>query len=196
MTNIDKKRAAKAASIQCVRDDTKATLLRIWEEHVIPNWDQAVREPRTRELWWRGIAPHSRAEVWKRAIGNELVLTESTYIKALQRAKATEKEIQGQKSGDERKEKVWFAAIRRDVDSTFPDLKLFQLGRPLYGALMDLLMAYTMYRSDVGYSHCTHVSHVISRYLSISILIEPPPASSRSSPHQRRQPRSSIYPAC
>ncbi|MCJ1384111.1 hypothetical protein MMC17_007227 [Xylographa soralifera] len=153
----DKKRAAKAVSIQCVRDDTKATLLRIWEEHVIPNWDQAVREPRTRELWWRGIAPHSRAEVWKRAIGNELALTESTYIKALQRAKATEKEIQGQKSGDERKEKAWFAAIRRDVDATFPDLKLFQLGRPLYGALIDLLMAYTMYRSDVGYSHCTHL---------------------------------------
>ncbi|MCJ1286570.1 hypothetical protein MMC26_005916 [Xylographa opegraphella] len=153
----DKKRAAKAASIQCVRDDTKATLLRIWEEHVIPNWDQAVREPRTRELWWRGIAPHSREEVWKRAIGNELALTESTYIKALQRAKATEKEIQTQKSGDERKEKVWFAAIRRDVDATFPDLKLFQLGRPLYGALTDLLMAYTMYRSDVGYSHCTHL---------------------------------------
>ena len=175
---LDKKRAAKAASIQCVRDDTKATLLRIWEEHVIPNWDQAVREPRTRELWWRGIAPHSRAEVWKRAIGNELALTESTYIKALQRAKATEKEIQGQKSGDERKEKVWFAAIRRDVDATFPDLKLFQLGRPLYGALMDLLMAYTMYRSDVGYSHCTHVSCVFALHASPSTLTEP----SHSSP--------------
>ena len=155
----DKKRAAKAASIQCVRDDTKATLLRIWEEHVIPNWDQAVREPRTRELWWRGITPHSRAEVWSRAIGNELALTESTYIKALQRAKAVEKEIQSQKGRDERREKVWFAAIRRDVDATFPTLKLFQLGRPLYGALTDLLMAYAMYRSDVGYSHCTHVSH-------------------------------------
>ncbi|MCJ1391129.1 hypothetical protein MMC18_003991 [Xylographa bjoerkii] len=157
MSTVDKKKAVKAASIQCVRDDTKATLLRIWEEHVLPNWDQAVREPRTRELWWRGIAPHSRAEVWKRAIGNELALTESTYTKALQRAKAAEKEIQGQRSGDERKEKVWFAAIRRDVDATFPDLKLFQLGRPLYGALTDLLMAYTMYRSDVGYSHCTHL---------------------------------------
>ena len=155
----EKRKAAKAASVQCARDDTKATLLRIWEEHVIPNWDQAVREPRTRELWWRGIAPCSRAEVWKKAIGNELVLTEATYLKALQRAKAVDKEIRSQKSGEERKEKLWFDAIRRDVAAAFPDLKMFQLGRPLHGALTDLLMAYTMYRSDVGYSHGTHVSH-------------------------------------
>lgn len=154
---LERKKAEKAASVQCARDDTKATLLRIWEEHVIPNWDQAVREPRTRELWWRGIAPCSRAEVWRRAIGNELALTESTFQKALQRAKAVEKEIRSQKNGDERKEKAWFDAIRRDVAGTFPDLKMFQLGRPLHGALTDVLMAYAMYRSDVGYSHGTHL---------------------------------------
>jgi len=154
---LERKKAEKAASIQCARNDTKATLLRIWEEHVLPNWDQAVREPRTRELWWRGIAPCSRAEVWRRAIGNELALSESTYQKALQRAKAIEKEIRSQKSGDERKEKAWFNAIRRDVAATFPDLKMFQLGRPLHGALTNVLMAYSMYRSDVGYSHGTHL---------------------------------------
>jgi len=154
---LERKKAEKAASVQCARDDTKATLLRIWEEHVIPNWDQAVGEPRTRELWWRGIAPCSRAEVWRRAIGNELALTESTFQKALQRAKAVEKEIRSQKTGDERKEEAWFDAIRRDVAATFPDLKMFQLGRPLHGALTDILMAYSMYRSDVGYSHGTHL---------------------------------------
>ncbi|MCJ1247011.1 hypothetical protein MMC30_004222 [Trapelia coarctata] len=153
----ERKKAEKAASLQCALDDTKATLFRIWEEHVLPNWDQAVREPRTRELWWRGIAPCSRAEVWRRAIGNELALTESTYQKALQRAKVVEKEIRSQKSGDERKEMAWFDAIRRDVASTFPDLKMFQLGRPLHGALTDVLMAYSVYRSDVGYSHGTHL---------------------------------------
>ena len=96
--------------------------------------------------------------MWRRAIGNELALTESTFQKALQRAKAVEKEIRSQKSGDERREKAWFDAIRRDVAATFPDLKMFQLGRPLHRALTDVLMAYSMYRSDVGYSHGTHVS--------------------------------------
>ncbi|MCJ1474608.1 hypothetical protein MMC13_003268 [Lambiella insularis] len=153
----DKRKATQAASLRCARDDTKVTLLRIWEEHVIPNWGQAIREPRTRELWWRGIAPHSRAQVWTRAIGNELAITEATFTKALQRAKAMEKEINSQQGGDERKEKAWFAAIRRDVDTTFPSLKMFQLGRPLHGALTDLLMAYSMYRSDVGYSYCTQL---------------------------------------
>ena len=144
--------------MQCARDDTKATLQRIWEEHVLPNWSQAVREPRTRELWWRGIASRSRAEVWRRAIGNELALTEATYARALQRARDILKDVENSNDEPIRKEKIWFDAIQRDVEVTFPDLKLFQVGRPLHSSLVDILMAYTMYRADVGYSHGTHVS--------------------------------------
>ena len=159
----EKKKAAKAAELQCARDDTKSALLRIWEEHVLPNWDQTIQEPRTRELWWRGIAPRSRAEVWQKGIGNELSLTDSTYAKALKRAKDVEKEIASSKADDKpRKEKAWFDAIQRDVKNAFPDLKIFQPnGGPLHDALVDVLMAYAMYRSDVGYSHGTHVSHAL-----------------------------------
>ncbi|SLM33928.1 Rab-GTPase-TBC domain [Lasallia pustulata] len=155
----ERKKAAKAAEVQCTRDDTKSALLRIWEEHVLPNWEQAIREPRTRELWWRGIAPRSRAEVWQRAIGNELSLTESTYTKALERAREVEKDIASRKADSEpRKEREWFTAIRQDVKSAFPDLKIFQpIGGPLHDTLLDVLMAYSMYRSDVGYSHGTHL---------------------------------------
>lgn len=156
----EKRKATKAAEVQCARDDTKSALLRIWEQHVIPSWEQAIREPRTRELWWRGIAPRSRAEVWDKAIGNELALTESTYIKALNRARDVEEEIANSKAHSvPRKEKAWFDTIRRDVKSAFPDLKIFQpYGGPLHDTLVDILMAYSMYRSDVGYSHGTHVS--------------------------------------
>lgn len=56
------------------------------------------------------------------------------------------------------KEKAWFDAIQRDVRVTFPELKIFQASGPLHGDLVDVLMAYSMYRSDVGYSHGTHVS--------------------------------------
>ena len=64
--------------------------------------------------------------------------------------------------GELGKEKAWFDAIRRDVKVTFPELHIFQPGAPLYSDLVDVLMAYSMYRSDVGYSHGTHVSHLFS----------------------------------
>lgn len=154
----EKKRAASNANSQCAKDGTKAALLRIWEEHVLPNWDQVIREPRTRELWWRGVAPKSRAQVWQKAIGNDLALTEVTYIKALQRAKDTEARLEKLGNEERGKEKAWFDAIRRDVKVAFPELNIFQPDGPLHQDLVDVLMAYSMYRSDVGYSHGTHVS--------------------------------------
>ena len=154
----ERKKAAQVADLQCAKDDTKKTLLRIWEEHVLPNWDQVIREPRTRELWWRGVAPKSRAQVWPKVVGNELSLTEMSYSKALQRAKEIEKQIAtGSEIEQHRKEKLWFDAIQRDVKVALPDLKIFQPGGPLHDSLIDVLMAYSMYRSDVGYSHGTHV---------------------------------------
>lgn len=143
--------------LQCARDDTKASLLRIWDEHVLPNWDHAIRQPRTRELWWRGISPKSRGEVWQRAVGNDLALTDESYRKALRRAKEVDTVTTAGNANNER-EKQWFKAIRRDIKTTFPDLKIFQPGGPLSDDLVDVLMAYSMYRSDVGYSHGTHVS--------------------------------------
>lgn len=143
--------------LQCARDDTKASLLRIWDEHVLPNWEHTIRQPRTRELWWRGIAPRSRGEVWQRAVGNDLALTDESYRKALRRARDVDIEIPEGNTNEER-EKQWFKAIRRDIRHTFPELKIFQPGGPLSEDLVDVLMAYSMYRRDVGYSHGTHVS--------------------------------------
>ena len=161
----DRRRSAKQVDRQCAQDDSKKALLRIWEEHVLPNWDQAVREPRTRELWWRGVAPKSRGQVWQMAIGNELALTEVTYSRALQRAKDVEERIlDGTRSEEHQREKTWFEAIRRDVKVAFPELNIFQPDGPLHDGLVDVLMAYSMYRSDVGYSHGTHVSHSLQSF--------------------------------
>lgn len=96
--------------------------------------------------------------MWQKAIGNELALTEQTYVKALQRAKETEARIASSRGSDSPNEKAWFNAIRRDVNVAMPELNLFQRGAPLHDGLVDVLMAYSMYRSDVGYSHGTHVS--------------------------------------
>ncbi|KAG9248891.1 hypothetical protein BJ878DRAFT_411774 [Calycina marina] len=135
------------------RDDTASSLLRIWEEHVLPNWEATTGQKRTRELWWRGIAPRSRGAVWTRAIGNELGLSDSSYAAALRRAQALEKTVQrgSQLTVDEEKKKAWIDRIKSDAKFTYPELKIFLPEGPLHDSLVDVLKAYAMYRSDVGY---------------------------------------------
>ena len=162
----ERRKAAKIADIQCAKDESKSALHRIWEEHVLPNWGQVIREPRTRELWWRGVAPKSRALVWQKAIGNDLGLTETTFKKALQRAETIAAAIQSGKGDQYGKENAWFDAIQRDVKVALPDLKIFQPGGPLHDDLVQVLKAFSMYRSDVGYSHGTHL---VAAFLSLTI---------------------------
>lgn len=101
--------------------------------------------------------------MWQKAVGNDLALREDSFTKALQRAKETETRFATNRDVELPKEKAWFDAIRRDVHATFPELKIFQRGGPLHDGLVDVLMAYSMYRSDVGYSHGTHVRHLFLR---------------------------------
>ena len=89
----DRRREAVQRARSASKDDTASSLLRIWEEHVLPNWDDVIRQKRTRELWWRGISPRSRGKVWAKAIGNDLELTDASYTAALRRAQALEKTV-------------------------------------------------------------------------------------------------------
>ena len=143
------------------RRDVKAdSLMRTWEDEILPRWTDAVREPRTRELWWRGVAPRSRGAVWSRAVGNNLGLTEQSYTAALKRAHEAEARIKEDKGdAEDTRRAEWFAAIRRDVcERTWPDLRIFQEGGPLNQSLVDVLYAYAMYRGDIGYVPGSNVS--------------------------------------
>ena len=97
--------------------------------------------------------------MWKRAITNELGLTPNTYAKALARAKAVDatSTVSGNSGQDVPKEVAWLHAIRRDVRHTLPGLHLFQSSQPLHEGLVDLLSAYALYRSDVGYVYGIHL---------------------------------------
>jgi hypothetical protein len=153
-----KKEAEKRARVVC-RDDTASSLLRIWEEHVLPHWETVTSLKRTRELWWRGVAPRSRGTVWQRAIGNELELTDTSYHAALSRAKELEQRLaRGVGTPEDKQKGGWFAAIRKEIPGTYPELRIFQQDGPLCGPLVDVLMAYVMYRPDVGYMRGTNVS--------------------------------------
>lgn len=159
----DRKKEVEKKTKSACRDDTASSLLRIWEEHVLPNWDHVVGQKRTRELWWRGIAPRSRGDVWAKAIGNNLSLSDSSYTAALRRAHALETTIsRGSQLGpEEERKKAWLHIIDADVVNTYPELRIFQPDGPLHGALSDVLKAYAMYRSDIGYIHGTSVSLIL-----------------------------------
>ncbi|MCL4551946.1 MAG: hypothetical protein M1305_00095 [Candidatus Marsarchaeota archaeon] len=141
------------------KEELQSSLARIWEEHVLPNWDTVIKEPRTRELWWRGVTPKDRGLVWQKAVGNELGLSYSSYEAALKRAEEVEETV-AEMPAEERsksKEAAWFDAIERDVPNVFPELDVFHFSSPVGRALSNVLRAYAMYRSDVGYVYGTHL---------------------------------------
>ncbi|KAK4247585.1 hypothetical protein C7999DRAFT_14377 [Corynascus novoguineensis] len=147
-----RRQAAKRARSEC-RDVAADSIMQIWEHDIIPRWNEAIRERRTRDMWWRGIAPRSRGAVWTRAIGNELGLTKTSFEAALSRAREAETRAKsGHGSVEDMRAVAWFNAISEDVrERTWPDLRIFQPSGPLHQSLIDVLRAYAMYRSDIGY---------------------------------------------
>ncbi|KAM0545629.1 hypothetical protein ACHAPJ_011244 [Fusarium lateritium] len=148
----ERREASRKAKIEG-RDSTADNLMHIWERDVIPRWSEAIRERRTRELWWKGIAPRSRGVIWSRAIGNELGLSESSFKAALARAQEVETRVKEDKGhAEDLRRAKWFQNIRRDAaQNTWQDLRIFEVEGPLHQSLVDVLSAYAMYRSDIGY---------------------------------------------
>jgi hypothetical protein len=155
----EKKRVLKEQENNEINEEMQGSIARIWDQHVLPNWDAVVNEPRTRELWWRGVTPRSRGEVWQKAVGNELELSPASYDAALARARSLEEKLADLPEDEQlnSKELAWFEAIDRDVSAVYPELNMYQHGAPLHNALTNVLKAFAMYRSDIGYVYGTHL---------------------------------------
>ena len=111
-----RREAAKRARSEC-RDTAVDSMMQIWEHDILPRWNDAIRERRTRELWWRGVAPRVRGAVWTRAIGNELGLTDKSFHAALTRAQDVEARVKaGKGTAEDMRNASWFEAIRKDVE--------------------------------------------------------------------------------
>jgi hypothetical protein len=149
----DRRKEARRSASSAVRDSTADNLMRMWEADILPRWNDAIRERRTRELWWKGVAPRSRGAVWYKAIGNELGLSATSYEAALKRAHDAEERVkEGKGDAEDVRCGAWFKTIRRDVsEKTWSDLRIFQDGGPLHMNLVNVLSAYAMYRGDIGY---------------------------------------------
>ena len=47
-----------------------AQATKVWSCEILPQWDAARKWRKTRTLWWAGLPPSVRGQVWKLAIGN------------------------------------------------------------------------------------------------------------------------------
>lgn len=162
--DADKRRQLVRIEREKTKDARASDLTRVWEEDVLKRWNAAIRERRTRELWWKGVAPRARGTVWSQAIGNELGLTETSFQAALSRAQELESRAGQAKMGPEDERKAeWLRAIKADAAGrTWGDLNIFQIGGPLHQPLVDVLSAYAMYRSDIGYVHgCNTIAAIL-----------------------------------
>lgn len=155
----EKKRQMKELEAQEDTDEIKDGIAKLWEQHVLPNWDTVINEPRTRELWWRGVTPSSRGLVWQKAIGNELELSESSYDAALKHMHDLEEKFLHMSPEDRMKhpEAAWLDAITRDVPLTCPELNDPTKRTPFESALRDVLKAYSIHHRDIGYIYGTHL---------------------------------------
>lgn len=155
----EKKRENQARETAERRDDMQVSAESIWEHDILLNWGTAKAEAIKRELCWHGIAPSSRGAVWRKAVGNELELSSTSFQAALTRAKRLEEKLGAMPAEElsKSKEHAWFSAIERDVLVVFPELRRFAPGSPGNQALADVLKAYAIYRSDVGYVYGTHL---------------------------------------
>ncbi|KAI9853221.1 MAG: hypothetical protein M1824_001500, partial [Vezdaea acicularis] len=159
---VERQREERAKSELSAAESAKTTMIDLWTKYILPSFDTAACEPRTRELWWRGVPSACRGAVWEKAIGNDLALTGRSYDAALARARIVEEELniaRGMGRRDERESAwgEWFHAVDRDVGRVWPELGLFGDGGPLREQLRDVLKAYVAYRSDVGYCYGTQM---------------------------------------
>lgn len=117
-----------------------------------------------RKMWWNGIPPRLRGQVWQKAIGNELSVTETTYNIALDKAhKAIDQH--GLDALDGR-----YAHIKQSTATVFPDLKMFAPEQPLHADLVHICLAYATYRPDI-----THNSTAIPPIAALLLLNLPAP---------------------
>lgn len=124
---------------------------------VLPNWESQHKTRKVQELWWRGLPPVVRGEVWQRAIGNDLNISPELYWIFLSRCKEKLASMEERRRSDSNASQKSLSrehsveVIHLDVIRTFPTLGFFQEGGPYNRSLHDVLGAYACYRPDIGY---------------------------------------------
>jgi hypothetical protein len=143
-----------------------------------------------RKMWWNGIPPNLRGQVWHKAVGNDLEVTEGTFKVALDKAETEIKRLGDEALGGR------YPQIVENTRTVFPDLKMFAAPstttqeQPLHQDLVNVCLAYSKYRPDVSHSNGIHhvaallllslpapqtfivLSNLLNRSLPLSFLVQ------------------------
>jgi hypothetical protein len=119
-----------------------------------------------RKMWWNGIPQRLRGQVWARAIGNDLEVSEATYNIALEKAQREIKQVGYEALGGR------YAQIVESTSSVWTELGVFSPSRraegvedqPLHQDLVDVCLAYSTYRPDIA-QQSTGIQHIAALLL-------------------------------
>jgi hypothetical protein len=159
--------AKRQEALAHAREQAERVKAEYWTNHLLPNWSTEMSNPESkgthRKMWWNGIPNKLRGTIWKRAIGNDLEVSENTFKIALETAnnqikelgdEAFEGRVQGMRAGcgDVFKSLGMFAPA--SINTTTTDdgetIEVPMESQPLHQDLMDVILAYSSYRSDVS----------------------------------------------
>ncbi|KAJ4988340.1 TBC1 domain family member 14 [Stagonosporopsis vannaccii] len=165
--------AQRAQEEALAREKASRIKAEYWSNLLLPNWATEMTKPELRashrKMWWNGIPPRLRGQVWSKAVGNDLEVTEGTFKIALAKA---QKEIKqhGTEALDGR-----YAQILSNTRSIFPELRMFAAPstptandeQPLHQDLINVCLAYATYRPDI--SHKENGLHHIAALLLLNL---------------------------
>lgn len=159
----DAKQLKKSLIKKKKEEERMLTAIRIWQNEVMPRFEELRHTKKVRELWGAGLPSNLRGSIWRLAIGNQLNLNEQSFESHL--AKWYHSSLDSlQKDEDKLKDndrvvnclskcsdESVYELIKLDVSRTFPSLKLFQKDAPFHDTLLKLLGTWAYYRPDIGY---------------------------------------------
>jgi hypothetical protein len=126
------------------RDEAVADHQLSWKEDILPNWSKKHTSKEVRRLWEKGLPPSIRGEIWVKAIGNRLDLSQDAFDRYVEQC---HKKLEDSYS----EENASVQAIQLDILRTFPTLGFFQKGCAMHQQLHDVLGAYACFKPDIGY---------------------------------------------
>ncbi|KYQ94237.1 regulator of chromosome condensation domain-containing protein [Tieghemostelium lacteum] len=139
-------------------NNATTTMHDLWTLKFIPKFDQLRLEKEWRSLWRKGFPNSVRPLMWRKAIGNRLLISDilcSELLEKIQRFKVYQQDPDKQEEIHQSAEYKHYLQtlnmIKVDLPRTFPTLKLFNPRGPYYEPLMNMLLMFALYRQDIGY---------------------------------------------
>ncbi|KAF2201372.1 hypothetical protein GQ43DRAFT_371628 [Delitschia confertaspora ATCC 74209] len=158
--------AVKVEEQRIAREKAEIVKTDLWRQYLLPNWDTEIKSKagraKNRKVWWQGVPSKMRDEVWLKAIGNDLGVTEATYHKALEKALSDEPH----KEADQQALEAEQTFLQKETKKVFPECGLFGPGQVLHEDLVKVWLAYKEYRPDVPIQFLDGVLHISALLLT------------------------------